>query len=168
MILLFSAYWPGSVYFVCLELVLLEICTEIFCDIFWQTHIWNRVALNTCCSVVHLTQAMLYNTEWLIQKCINRSRQIRWFIADVCYHWLLLLQRHGRLGLGWPLNVAAALWPNRKKSTLYLFLFQYQFTHPHLRLVLLWCVATSNSNLAGDSSGDESHLMTWTVFFHTG
>jgi hypothetical protein len=90
MTLLLSAYWPGNEYFVYLELVLLETCVEIFCDIFWQTHIWSRVALNTCCSTEYLTQAILYSTEWLIQKCINRCRQMWWFMAEVWYNRLLL------------------------------------------------------------------------------
>jgi hypothetical protein len=91
MILLFSAYWS----FVYLELVLLETCTEIFSDIFWQTHIWNRVALNT-----HDIPpwAMLYSTEWLIEKCINRRRQTQWFMAEVWYHWLVLLHTDRKLG----------------------------------------------------------------------
>jgi hypothetical protein len=46
-ILLFSAYWPSSVYFVYLGLVLLETGTKILCNIFQQTHIWNRATLNT-------------------------------------------------------------------------------------------------------------------------
>jgi hypothetical protein len=67
MFLLFSAYYPGSIYSVYLELVLLETCTEIFCNIFWQTHIYNRVAVNTCCWLYILH-------KWLTEKCITKSK----------------------------------------------------------------------------------------------
>jgi hypothetical protein len=55
---------------------------------------------HTCCSIVYLTRAMLYSTECLTEKCANKNRQMWWCVGEVCYHWLLLLQRCCRSMLG--------------------------------------------------------------------
>jgi hypothetical protein len=68
---------------------------------------WNFVAdsylkwgctKHTRCSIVYLTLAMLYSTELSIDKCINRRRQMRWFMAEVWYRRLVLLHRCRRPG----------------------------------------------------------------------
>jgi hypothetical protein len=106
MILLFSAHWRGNVYFIYLELVLLETCAEIFCDIFWQTHISNTVALFTHSSVIeaYVTRAMLYSTEWLVEKCTIRHIQTQWFVTEVYQQVLHLRRPVGRGPAGRPLG----------------------------------------------------------------
>jgi hypothetical protein len=71
---------------------------------------------HTSCSIVHLTRAMLYSTEWLTEKYINRSRQNRWFTAEVLSPTATAADTR-RAGARPAVSAAATLRSSRRKWT---------------------------------------------------
>lgn len=75
----FSAYWPDNVYFVCLELVLLETSIELSKYFLAESYLKQGCNKHTHCSTVYLTWATLHSTEWLTEKFINTYKCDDWW-----------------------------------------------------------------------------------------
>ena len=81
--MLFSAYWSCSVYFVCLELFVLEIGTENSWAIFIRLTLKHRLALNKQAVQEWVTLDACFTATAQLRSALPDANRPRWVIAEV-------------------------------------------------------------------------------------